>query len=37
MESGANPEQSGYCNAERTPLYCIIGKAEEAMKQSQDT
>lgn len=20
MESGENPEQSGYCNAERTPL-----------------
>jgi len=38
MESGGNPEQSGYCVAERTPVcHCLGGKAEEAMKLSQDT
>jgi hypothetical protein len=38
MESGENPEQSGYCVAERIPLcHCESGKAGQAMKLSQDT
>ena len=38
MESGENPEQSGYCIVEQTPIcHCKSGKAEQAMKLSQDT
>lgn len=38
MESGENPEQSGYCVVEQTQsCHCLSGKAEEAMKLSQNT
>ena len=38
MESGGNPEQSGYCDVERTLIcHCVSGKAEETVKLSQDT
>lgn len=37
MESGENPEQSGYCVVELTPIcHCEIGKAEKTMKLSQE-
>ena len=38
MESGENPEQSGYCNVEQLHYATArCGKAEKAMKLSQDT
>ncbi len=38
MESGANPEQSGYCDVENFPLcHCLCGKTENLVKLSQDT
>ena len=37
MESGENPEQSGYCNAEQTYYATAEAGMRQVLKLSQDT